>query len=139
MKALLLAAALLHYSVVHASDLIKHPTSTECDRWMLWKEARGEGEVTQRAVLDVLDNRVRLYKKAPCSILEAKGQYPYFKEGVYTTNSKFIVRHSKIRSKRKVLSGCFIYFNNKPFKWGTSHRKIGGLWFSKIEGGKYGC
>lgn len=108
-------------------------TPTECLQWALWKEARGEGILTQRATLDVIEARIEAagpYANA-CNVLRKKGQFPYFRFGVKKVDFAFTVRYNVVSKMGRVLSKDYLYFNHVKHPWGRDTKKIGNLYFSK--------
>lgn len=101
-----------------------------CLSWMLWKEARGEGILTQRAVMDVALNRSRASHKSICEVLRAEGQYPYEIDGVGTVPKEFLTRVKFIGMMEPVVSKNIFYFNSIPHKWAKNPLRIGNLWFN---------
>lgn len=107
-------------------------SSSDCLRYAVWKEARGEGLKTQRAVLDVIFNRMKKSGKKACAVLREKGQFPYFKNGVKKVlDRKFLKKYNVIVKMRRVLPNSYLYFNHVRHKWGKDTVKIGKLYFSR--------
>lgn len=104
-------------------------TSQQCLLWMLWKEARGEGVLTQRAVYDVAMNRSKASGKDICYILRAEGQFPYSIDGVGTVPKYFLTRVRFVANMEPVVSTTTYHFNDIPHRWAKNPKKIGHLFF----------
>lgn len=104
---------------------------TECLQWALWKEARGEGILTQRAVLDVIEARIERSRGNACKVLRKRHQFPYFRFGVKKVDFAFTVRYNVVSKMGRVLSKDYLYFNHVKHPWGRDTKKIGNLYFSK--------
>lgn len=104
-------------------------SSQQCLSWMVWKEARGEGILTQRAVVDVLNNRQRASGKDACTVLRTVGQFPYAVDGVGTVPKYFLTRVMMLSNMSPVVGKNVFYFNDVPHSWAKKPQRIGGLWF----------
>lgn len=113
------------------SVLAQAQTNEACLKWALWKEARGEGIVTQRAVLDVIEARMEKSGKNACRVLRAKQQFPYFKYGVKKVDFQFSVRYTVVTRMQRVVSKDYLFFNHYRHPWGKSTKKVGNLYFSQ--------
>lgn len=109
---------------------VKATSNARCEAYAMMREAVGEGIITQRAVLDTIRNRVRATGKSVCAVLHKPQQFPYFKHGVKKVDTKWLIRYSIVSNMQSVLSSNYMYFNDKPHKWGKHTKKIGNLYFS---------
>lgn len=104
-------------------------SSQQCISWLLWKEARGEGILTQRAVYDVAANRAKASGKNFCDVLRADGQFPYSVDGVGTVPKYFLTRLKFVANMEPVVSKTTYHFNDVPHQWAKKPQKIGHLFF----------
>jgi hypothetical protein len=131
-------------SVVSASSMaaivknytIKNPTDIQTLQWVTYKEARGESVVTIRAVLDVVNNRVRKNHETIRVTIFKAGQFPYIKRtGVRKVEDKeFLTEFWKAYNMKPVLKNeKYIFFNHykSKHKFAIKHRRIGDLVFSQ--------
>lgn len=100
-----------------------------CKAFMIYKEARGEPEIVQKAVLDVMENRMKLYKKSACEVLEMKGQYPYARKGIKNMSNEWLTLVDKLGKLPHILNSDFLYFNSTRHRFKKKHKKIGNLYF----------
>ncbi|MGZ8887962.1 MAG: hypothetical protein ACXW1D_00220 [Halobacteriota archaeon] len=106
-------------------------TDTQCLRYAVWKEARGEGILTQRAVLDVIHHRMEKSGKGACHVIKKPGQFPYAKYGIKPVAYWFKDRYNILLGVKPVLSKDYLYFNHVKHPWCKGTRKIGGMYFCK--------
>lgn len=123
---LIIGGLIAHFSF---SATIKNPTELECKSFMIYKEARGESKIVQKAVLDILDNRIKQYKKSACEVIKQKGQYPYAKKGIQKVDKKYLTLIAELDKMSPVLTSDFLYFNTRKHKFKKRHKKIGNLYF----------
>jgi len=113
------------------ANIIRNPTESQCVAYMLKKEAQGEPIKTQKAVLDVLSNRLEKSKSTACHELNKPNQYPYFKYGVKEVSPEWMKHYKEVDKLPRVLDNSFMYFNNTKHSFGRDCRKIHTLWFCK--------
>lgn len=106
-------------------------TNQQCIAWAVWKEARGEGILTQKSVMDVVHNRSKASGKDVCTVLRAYGAFPYFEQGVGAVPRKFLTRLNMLRNMSPVMPRSVMYFNSIPPEYGKRHIKLGGLYFNR--------
>jgi esterase/lipase len=111
------------------SATLKYPTELDCKAFMIYKEARGETKIVQKAVLDVLENRMKQYKMTACEVIKQKGQYPYAKKGIQKVDKKYLTLIAELDKMSPVLTSDFLYFNTRKHKFKKRHKKIGNLYF----------
>lgn len=102
-----------------------------CLSWCLWKESRGEGILTQRAVMDVVYNRSKASGKSVCGTLRVYGAFPYFEQGVGSVPKKFLTRVVFVSNMQPVMPKNVVYFNSIPPEYGKHYMKLGNLYFNK--------
>lgn len=106
-------------------------TTSDCLKYALYREARGEGIITQRATLDVIMNRVRKSGKSACKVLRERNQFPYMKRGVKkVVDRHFSARYHMLLRMGRILDSRYLYFNSVRHKWGEDTVKIGGMYYS---------
>ncbi len=110
---------------------VRASTEHECMRYMLWKESRGEGILTARAVYDVAINRSKKLHKNLCETLRQPGAYPYMKFGVKRVDLRQQIRYDVVRNMQRVVPESVLYFNDSPPSYGKPYKRIGKLWFNK--------
>ncbi len=103
-----------------------------CLSWAVWKEARGEGILTQRAVIDIISNRSKKSGKGFCTVLRQPYQFPYFVEGIGQTDKKWKIRMEILINMPSVLLPEHNFFNDgNRLSYGVhKHVKLGNLYFS---------
>lgn len=103
----------------------------ECLRYAVYKEARGESVKVQRAVMDVIVNRVKDTGKGVCAVLKVRGQFPWRREGIKRVDKAYLSVYNVVLKHPVVLGEGYLFFNSTRLPWGTGHRRIGNLIFSK--------
>ena len=68
--------------LLHLPVNINFPTEAECKAFTIWHEARGEPLQGQRAVLDVVENRMRKQGKNACQIMMQHKQFSFYYYGM---------------------------------------------------------
>jgi hypothetical protein len=106
-------------------------TDKACLSYAIFRESSGQGILTQRAVMDIVINRARKFRKSICEVLHQEGQFPYFVDGVKPVPKKFLTRVEFVSTMQPVLDKSYMYFNDVPLSYGKKSKlKIGGLYFS---------
>lgn len=108
---------------------VKAISNEACEAYALMREARAEGILVQRSVLDVIRNRMRITGKSACAVLRKPQQFPYFKDGVKKVDTRWMVRYTIVSNMQSVLPKSYMFFNDKPHKWGRNTRRIGNMYF----------
>lgn len=104
----------------------------DCRAYVAYREASGGSVETIRAVLDVVENRMKLYNKTFCQVVKQKGQFPYVRHGIRKVNDeKFLHKYRKAVIMKPVLTSSYIFFNTKKHKWGKDCRKIEKMYYCK--------
>ncbi len=111
-------------------------TGYDCLASAIYYEARGEIRQAQRAVYELVMNRVFFYKKSICMVVEMKSQFSWYKqhkikrmdEEMWKT-LQAVNEHPTVLNDGKVL---FMYSGKIPY-WARNMecRKIGNLNFCK--------
>lgn len=81
--------------------------------------------------MDTIQNRARKVGKGLCSVLRQRGQFPYFRHGVKKVAKGWDKEYNAVTNMKPVLSEDYMFFNTIRLPWGTGHRRIGNLIFSK--------
>lgn len=103
-----------------------------CKAITIWKEARGESLHTQRAVLDVVNNRMKASKQACTLIVKAPGQFPWASfQNTWKASPMQLKRLDELLFIEKQLPSGYVYFNTVPHPWAKNTKKIGKLYFHK--------
>lgn len=123
--------AILFAILMALGGSVSAQTSFQCMSWAVWKESRGEGILTQKAVMDVVHNRARASGKSVCSVLRTYGQFPYFEQGVGSVPKEFLTRVKMLSNMERVMPKGVYYFNSIPPEYGKHYMKLGGLYFNK--------
>lgn len=111
--------------------LYAQANNARCEAYALWREARSEGILTQRGVLDVIRNRMRVTGQSACVVLRKPQQFPYFKDGIKPVDKGWLVRYYFVGNMQSVLPKNYLYFNDsRPHKWGRNTIRIGAMYFS---------
>lgn len=108
------------------------PTDLQCLVSAVYHEARGESDKGKRAVLDVIEHRVKKTNKPACQVVAKYKQFPWYKKkGLVQVNSETLSYYNAAIRHRKVLNDeKFIYFNRGPV-FGTGCVVIGHHKFCK--------
>ena len=111
-------------------------TATSCEAAAIHFEARGESVRGQRAILDVIRNRMRIDNRTACQVIRARGQFPWsekysFKSEKYS--SKGLTQFNKIDNMESVLREDVYYFNTKKQNYGRYCCKIGKHYFNYLQ------
>jgi N-acetylmuramoyl-L-alanine amidase len=95
-------------------------SEASCKYAAIYYEARGSSLKGQRAVLTILENRMRIRGMTACEVVEQKGQWSWYgKKPVKKMTGKMKEWLHRVESSRKVLGNRVEYFHNgsvKP-KW----------------------
>jgi hypothetical protein len=104
----------------------------DCRAYITYKEARGESLETIRAVLDVVENRMKTYNETCLQVARKKGQFPYInKHTNFKVSKEWLHKYEIVVMMNPVLGRDYLFFNTRKFKWGKSCKKIGSLTFCK--------
>lgn len=107
-------------------------TEDHCLAIAIHKEARGEPLQGQRAVLDVILNRMRERGMNACAVIKQAYQFPWSNSVKnWKANQVMLDRLEVLESfVEPSLPNTVVYFNNTPFKKiGTFYKKIGKQFF----------
>lgn len=116
----------------YKSKPIYSPTETDVKAIVVWKESRGESVATQKAVLDVVDNRMRLYGMTAYEVVKQQGAFPWAKHNTQWKASKKQLDMLDVVSYTDTsISKDTVYFNTVPHSFGKNTRKIGNLYFGE--------
>ena len=121
-----LAISLLLLSNVVVAKCVDEPAIV----YMLFKEASNQPIEAQRAVLDVLHNRLLKSRLTACKELMKPFQYPYMKYGVKPVSKEWLTHYREVDKLPSVLPKTYVYFNDRKHRFGKKTRKIGSLYFS---------
>lgn len=121
----------LFISLLLLASPVKAQDELTCLHWVIHKEARGETTKVQRAVVDVVMNRAKLYGIPICDVIKQRGQFPYVRFGIKLVDRKLRLKYNDVIRMCKVLDSRYLYFNHKKHKWGKGTLKIGNLYFSR--------
>ena len=111
--------------------LSKTFTDEQCLSYAVYREASGQGIQTQRAVLDVILNRVKKERLGACKVLRKPSQFPYMKYGVKEVEHDWKLHYNVIKQFSPILTEDYIYFNSVRHKFGKHCKKIGDMYFCK--------
>ncbi len=126
MKWLLLIVLLTATPCIDAQD------DMSCKILAITKEAQGEPLIGARAVLDVLENRMKAKKQSACQIVLAKSQWPWAaKQKNWHYSVDMLRRYERVNWMKPVLDEKYIYFNTVPHSFGKKVKKIGNHYFSQ--------
>lgn len=96
-------------------------TDKQCIASAIYYEANTESAVGQRAVMDVILNRAKLYKKSVCAIIKQPRQFSWYgKKPILPLNRKMKELLAKMDEVGRVLiSEKYLYFFRKDLrpKW----------------------
>jgi len=116
---------LLPLSAKASSDL-------HCKAYMLMRETNGTKSIKmQRAVLNVLHNRMRKFNMSACKVIHMNGQFPYMVNGLKPVSNYWLTHAEKLSRMTPLLDRDYLYFNTVKHKWGKEQLKVGTMWFSK--------
>ena len=122
MKSLLLTIFLLS-----STPIANAMSETFCKAFTVFKEANMESRRGKRAILDIIENRMRLRNKTACQVMQEPHQFSFWRKGLkeklsITTLTEFI----EISNMDSVLDGNVEYFHNKMVKpnWSRRLRKV---------------
>ena len=91
-----------------------------CKAFTVYKEAGAESMAGKRAVLDVIENRMRLRDMKACQIMSQKGQFSFYSHGMKVTAKsvpkKALTDYFIVANMRRVLSRDVEYFHNRSVK-----------------------
>lgn len=107
-------------------------SETHCLAIAIHKEARGESPRGQRAVYDVILNRMRERGLSACAVIKQTGQLPWAASiKIWKATEAMLNRLEIIETfVEPSVPDNVMYFNNAPFrKIGKFYTKIGNQWF----------
>lgn len=95
----------------------ERPSEAGCKYAAVYYEARGSSLAGQRAVLTVLQNRMRIRDMTACEVVAEKGQWSWYgKKPVKEMTGKMKEWLHRVESSRKVLGNRVEYFHNTSIK-----------------------
>jgi spore germination cell wall hydrolase CwlJ-like protein len=111
------------------------PSEAGCKFAAIYYESSGSSLKGQRAVLTVLENRMRIRDMTACEVVAEKGQWSWYgKKPMKEMTGKMREWLSRVESSRKVLGNRVEYFHNgsvKP-KWARKMELV-----AQINGHKF--
>ena len=122
---------LLSTSLLIISSQCQADTELQCKAYMLKRETNGGSVKMQRAVLNVMHNRMRKWNKGACQVLYMKGQYPYMIFGMKPVSKEWLTHTEKLSRMSPLIDRDYIYFNTRKHVFGKEQLRVGSLWFSK--------
>lgn len=133
LKCLLLMSSLLlpcGYSFAgQQSNSATHSPETHCKALTVYKEAGGESLVAQRAVLDVLETRIKLSRSSCKREVSLPKQFSWHHAGVpLKAKQSMLTTYDKIVKMKPVMQGAthFHHIKLKP-KWAKKMKYVGRL------------
>lgn len=80
-------------------------------------EARGEPIAGQKAVLEVIQNRMKLRNLSACEVVKQPGQFPWYKRGtVLKMNDYMLTRWQELTTMPSLLASNVEYFHATSVK-----------------------
>lgn len=111
----LLAALLLSYSIDCATPppMAVQPaiTDSQCLAWVIHDEARGEPLMGQRAVLDVVYERMKRRRQTACAVIAAHAQFSGYRPGVFEKVSPEMLTNLETVRKMSPVAANAEYFH----------------------------
>jgi len=105
--------SLLTVSNVAPSAIDLEAQATYCKAYTILREAGGESLKGKRAVLDVVENRMRLRDMSACQVMSQKGQFSFFTKTTQVIVTKeALTDYFKVANMRRVLKKDVEYFHN---------------------------
>jgi spore germination cell wall hydrolase CwlJ-like protein len=87
--------------------------ATYCKAFTVMREAGGESLKGKRAVLDVVENRMRLRNLSACQVMSQKAQFSFFTKNTEVRVSKeALTDYFRVANMRRVLKKDVEYFHN---------------------------
>lgn len=127
-KLVLLFVLCLQMALGHAQSRCNEE---DVGAYLLKRESAGEGIITARAALDVVESRMKKAGKNLCQIAFQQGQFPYMAEGLKRVSLRERIRYRFVKAMPNVLDESYTYFNHEPMSWsGKPNKRIGRLYFS---------
>ena len=110
--ALLVAPAIAPSAMNSAIDL-QAQAETYCKAYTVMREAGGESLKGKRAVLDVVENRMRLRNLSACQVMTQRGQFSFFtKNTEVRIPREALTDYFRVAKMRRVLKKDVEYFHN---------------------------
>jgi spore germination cell wall hydrolase CwlJ-like protein len=97
-----------------------------CTAVAIHKEASKTNRSDQRAVYQVIRNRMRHSRKTACGVIKEAGQFSFVRKGMnWTASSTMLLKLQQAESHKDVFGKNVLYFhNNKVHPSWTRHMKL---------------
>jgi spore germination cell wall hydrolase CwlJ-like protein len=120
----LLAAFLLSFTNPSKASV----SDERCKAYATYRESSGEPLRGSKAVLEVLENRMKAAGKSCMAIVAEKGQFSWSKRKiVMKLPQKWLTRWEEVRSMPPVLPSCAMWFHNNAIRkpdWAKRKRLV---------------
>jgi len=122
--------SLLTVSNVAPSAIDLEAQATYCKAYTVMREAGGESLKGKRAVLDVVENRMRLRNLSACQVMSQRGQFSFFTKTTQVRIPKeALTDYFRVANMRRVLRKDVEYFHNVDVtpEWAGSMINVGNI------------
>lgn len=118
---------------VYKSKPIYVPTEEDCLALAIYHEARSESLRGQKAVLSVINNRMRLFGETACEVVRKPSQFSWTRKHKNWKATEGMLDRLDVLAfmESSVVSNRTIYFATKPQDWGKHSQKIGRHFFQE--------
>lgn len=102
-------------------------SDTLCKAYTVFREAGGESLRGQRAVLDIVENRMRIRNKTACEIMAERGQFSFYKAGMrIKITMDVLLNFLNVANMQPVLPRNCEYFHNRSVKppWSKKFKRV---------------
>lgn len=99
-----------------------YATDTHCKAVAIYKEANTESLRGKRAVLDVIEYRMKVLDKTACQVIQQPKQFSWYKRGgSLKATKKQLTAYNKVAKMPSVFNSAY-YFHHKKVKWKYRHK-----------------
>lgn len=115
---------LVLFLIIFCVTLTAHSADKDCLAIAIHKEAAPRSVEDGKAVLQVIENRMRFKGKSACAVIKEPNQFSFVTEGMSWKASKRQLNYLEhLRSVDDVVTSDTVYFHHKRVKWKYAKKK----------------